>query len=182
MIRREEVYKIGMFNKLHGIHGELSFTFTDDIFDRTDCEYVVCLLDGIFVPFFIEEYRFRSDTLALVKLEGIDSAERARTFINVDVYYPVKYAANTESDGKSPSIDVFVGFEVVDAASGTLGKIIDVDTSTINTLFIVESEKGELLIPVCEEFIVEINYENKRIQMNLPDGLVNSDAAVADVD
>ena len=60
MIRKEEVYKIGIFNKPHGIHGELSFTFTDDIFDRVEAEYLICLLDGIFVPFFIEEYRFRS--------------------------------------------------------------------------------------------------------------------------
>lgn len=51
MIRKEEVYKIGIFNKPHGIHGELSFTFTDDIFDRADCDYLICLLDGIFVPF-----------------------------------------------------------------------------------------------------------------------------------
>ena len=38
MIRKEEVYKIGIFNKPHGIHGELSFTFTDDIFDRVEAE------------------------------------------------------------------------------------------------------------------------------------------------
>ena len=71
MIKAEEVYKIGVFNKPHGIKGELQFTFTDDIFDRVDCDYLVCLLDGIYVPFFIEEYRFRSDTTALMKLEGI---------------------------------------------------------------------------------------------------------------
>ena len=41
MIRPEEVYKIGMFNKPHGIGGELQFTFTDDIFDRVEAEYVV---------------------------------------------------------------------------------------------------------------------------------------------
>ena len=51
MIRKEEVYKIGIFNKPHGIHGELSFTFTDDIFDRADCDYLICLLDGISFPF-----------------------------------------------------------------------------------------------------------------------------------
>lgn len=92
MIRKEEVYKIGIFNKPHGIHGELSFTFTDDIFDRVEAEYLICLLDGIFVPFFIEEYRFRSDTTALVKLEGVDTAERARMFTNIEVYFPVKHA------------------------------------------------------------------------------------------
>lgn len=88
MIKREDVYKIGVFNKPHGIHGELSFTFTDDIFDRVEAEYLICLLDGIFVPFFLEEYRFRSDSTALVKLEGVDTAERARMFTNVEVYFP----------------------------------------------------------------------------------------------
>ena len=83
MIKKEEVFKIGVFNKPHGVKGELSFTFTDDIFDRADCEYLICLLDGIMVPFFIEEYRFRSDTTALVKLDRIDTAEQARKFTNV---------------------------------------------------------------------------------------------------
>lgn len=69
--------------------GEVSFTFTDDVFDRTDeCDYLVLLLDGILVPFFIEEYRFRSDDVALVKFEGIDTAERARMLTNVEVYFP----------------------------------------------------------------------------------------------
>ena len=108
MIKKEEVYKIGLFNKPHGIHGELQFTFTDDIFDRVDCDYLICLLDGIFVPFFIEEYRFRSDSTALVKLEGIDTAERARMFTNVEVYFPVKHAEEAE-DGEL-SWNFFVGF------------------------------------------------------------------------
>ncbi len=88
MIKKDEVFKIGIFNKPHGVKGEISFTFTDDIFDRVECEYLVCLLDGIFVPFFIEEYRFRSDTTALVKLEGVDTSEKARMFTNVEVYFP----------------------------------------------------------------------------------------------
>ena len=56
--KKDEVFKIGIFNKPHGVKGEISFTFTDDIFDRVECEYLVCLLDGIFVPFFIEEYLY----------------------------------------------------------------------------------------------------------------------------
>ena len=83
MRRKEDVYKIGIFNKPHGIHGELQFTFTDDVFDRVEADCLICLLDGIFVPFFIEEYRFRSDTTALMKLEDIDTAEQARAFTNV---------------------------------------------------------------------------------------------------
>jgi 16S rRNA processing protein RimM len=39
MIKKDEVFKIGIFNKPHGVKGEISFTFTDDIFDRVECEY-----------------------------------------------------------------------------------------------------------------------------------------------
>ena len=172
MIKKEEVYKIGLFNKPHGIHGELQFTFTDDIFDRVDCDYLICLLDGIFVPFFIEEYRFRSDSTALVKLEGIDTAERARMFTNVEVYFPVKHAEEAE-DGEL-SWNFFVGFRTEDVRHGELGEVVEVDTTTVNTLFVVEQEDGEeLLIPAQEEFIVEINQEKKLITVELPEGLLN---------
>ena len=165
MIKKEEVYKIGLFNKPHGIHGELQFTFTDDIFDRVDCDYLICLLDGIFVPFFIEEYRFRSDSTALVKLEGIDTAERARMFTNVEVYFPVKHAEEAE-DGEL-SWNFFVGFRMKDIRHGDLGEVVEVDTATVNTLFVVEQADGEeLLVPAQEEFIVEINQEKKLIVDN----------------
>ena len=163
---------IGLFNKPHGIHGELQFTFTDDIFDRVDCDYLICLLDGIFVPFFIEEYRFRSDSTALVKLEGIETAERARMFTNVEVYFPVKHAEEAE-DGEL-SWNFFVGFRMEDVRHGELGEVVEVDTATVNTLFVVEQEDGEeLLIPAQEEFIVEINQEKKLITVELPEGLLN---------
>ena len=135
MIKKEEVYKIGIFNKPHGIHGELSFTFTDDIFDRTDCDYLICLLDGIFVPFFIKEYRFRSDSTALVKLEGVDSAERARMFTNVEVYFPVEHVE--EAEAGELSWNFFVGFHMEEVNHGVLGEIIEVDDSTANPLFVV---------------------------------------------
>ncbi|KAA6334167.1 Ribosome maturation factor RimM [termite gut metagenome] len=178
MIKSEEVYKIGIFNKPHGIHGELSFIFTDDVFDRADCDYLICLLDGIFVPFYIESYRFCSDTMALIKLEGIDSTERARTFTRVEVYFPIKYIAEETKTDKELSLNALIGFEIEDGVFGKLGEIIAIDSSTVNTLFIIEGKRGELLIPACKEFITKFDYKKKRIRMNLPEGLVNLDAAV----
>ncbi|BEH00533.1 ribosome maturation factor RimM [Bacteroides sedimenti] len=171
MIRREDVYKIGIFNKPHGIHGELAFTFTDDSFDNGECDYLICLLDGIFVPFFIEEYRFRSDSTALVKLEGIDSTEKARRFTNVDVYFPVKYAEETTMENLS--WDFFVGFHVTDKRLGEIGTVVDVDDSTINTLFVIDRNGEELLVPAQEEFILKMDAKKKRMTVNLPDGLLS---------
>ena len=169
MIKKEEVFKIGVFNKPHGVKGELSFTFTDDIFDRVDCEYLICLLDGIMVPFFIEEYRFKSDTVALVKFEGVDTAEQARRFTNIEVYFPIKYAE--ESDELSWSY--FVGFRIIDEQLGELGKVEEVDESTINTLFVVTRSNGEeLLIPAQEAFITDMDHKLRTITMDLPEGMV----------
>lgn len=179
MIKKEEVYKIGLFNKPHGIHGELQFTFTDDIFDRADCDYLVCLLDGILVPFFIEEYRFRSDSTALVKLEGVYTAERARIFTNVEVYFPMEHAEEEVEMG-DVSWDFFVGFRVEDVCHGLLGEVVEVDTTTVNTLFVIEQEGEELLVPAQEEFIIEINQEKKLITVKLPEGLLNLDELEAD--
>lgn len=170
MIRKEEVYKIGIFNKPHGIHGELSFTFTDDIFDRVEAEYLICLLDGILVPFFLEEYRFRSDTTALVKLEGVDTAERARMFTNIEVYFPAKHAEAAEPE--ELSWNFFVGFRIEEVHRGELGEVTDVDTTTINTLFVVDYKGEELLIPAQEDFIVGIDQENRVITVDLPEGLL----------
>ena len=51
MIRKEDVYKIGRLGKPHGIKGELSFMFSDDVFDRVDADYLVVETDGILVPY-----------------------------------------------------------------------------------------------------------------------------------
>ncbi len=108
MITREELIKIGQFNKPHGIHGEISFSFTDDVFDRTDCPYIVCEIDGIFVPFYIEEYRFKSEMTALFKLEDVDTDSDARVFTNLDVYFPKSYLEMEGEDYIAPG-DYFLG-------------------------------------------------------------------------
>lgn len=172
MIKESEVFRIGIFNKPHGVKGELSFTFTDDIFDRVECEYLVCLLDGILVPFFIEAYRFRSDTTALVKLEGVDTAEKARMFTNVEVYFPKKYADEEEDTDDIPTWNFFVGFRVKDVNLGDLGEITAVDDSTMNVLFVLDKEGEEILLPAHEEFILELDKKKRLLTVDVPDGLL----------
>ena len=173
MIRKEEVYKIGVLNKPHGVKGELSFTFTDDIFDRVDCDYLVLLLNGIMVPFFMEEYRFRSNTTALVKFEDIDTVEKARQYANVEVYFPVKYNEEDDDDDTIPTWNYFVGFEVEDVNHGYLGTIVHVDDVTMNVLFVIEKEGEEFLLPAHEEFILDLDKKKRRVLVEIPDGLLD---------
>ena len=172
MLRPEEVYCIGKFTRTHGVQGEMAMTFTDDVFDRTDCPYLVCSMDGILVPFFIEEYRFKSDNVALIKFERIDTNEAASIFTNKEVYFPKSYAEEAE-DGEY-SWQYFIGFNTEDAVHGHLGELVDVDESTVNTLFVVERPSGEeILIPAQETFIEEIAHDERLIKFNLPEGLLD---------
>ena len=78
MIKLDDIFKLGRFYTPHGICGEINFSFTDDIFDRTESPYWVVEIDGIFVPFFVESYRFRGETTALVKIEDINDEQAAK--------------------------------------------------------------------------------------------------------
>lgn len=171
MIKKEEVFKIGVINKPHGVKGEVSFSFTDDIFDRVeDCDYLILMMDGILVPFFWEEYRFKSDNVALVKFEGIDTAERAKMFTNVGVYFPKKYM---DEQDEITSWNFFVGFQVNDVRHGALGEIVDVDDATMNVLFVIEKEGEELLLPAHEEFILDLDKKNRVLTVEIPEGLLD---------
>lgn len=167
MIKQEEVYKIGRLGKAHGVKGEVSFQFDDDVFDRVDADYLILDIDGILVPFFMEEYRFRSDSTALVKFEDVDTQERARELTNCDVYFPINL-----SDADAPlTFSFFVGFGIIEAESGRqVGRIASVDDQTANVLF--ELEDGTL-IPASEELIVEIDQNKRTISMHLPEGLLD---------
>jgi 16S rRNA processing protein RimM len=167
MIKREDVYKIGKLGKTHGVSGELSFLFDDDVFDRADADYLILDIDNILVPFFIEEYRFKTDNNAIIKFEGIDTQDRAREFTGSDVYFP-RELNDEEENGLSWA--AIVGFDIIDAStSKTVGRIASVDDSTINILF--ELEDGKLM-PASEELITDIDKHKKTITIDLPKGIL----------
>jgi 16S rRNA processing protein RimM len=168
MIKQQEVYKIGRLGKTHGVKGEISFMFDDDVFDRVDADYLVLDIDGILVPFFMEEYRFRSDSTAIVKFEDINTQDRARELTNCDVYFP---RALTDDDEASHSLALLVGFDIVDAQTKkTVGTIAAIDDSTANILF--ELENGTL-IPASEDLITHIDQKKKQITIALPEGILD---------
>ena len=171
MITWEELIKSGVFNNPHGLNGELSFSFTDDIFDRCDSPYIVCRIDGIFVPFYIEEYRFRGDSAALVKLEDIDSDQEARMFTNVEVFYPKKYIS--EEDVVTTPRDYFLEYLIVDEFLGEIGRIKSLDDTTVNWLFEVDYKNKQLLIPANDDFISRIDTDKKILYMRIPEALLS---------
>lgn len=167
MIRREEVYKIGRLGKTHGVKGEISFLLDDDVFDRTDADHLILDIDGILVPFFIEEYRFKTDNNALMKFDGIDTQERARELTGCDVYFPRSLA---DEDETAVSWAELVGYSLIDSISGkAIGEIASIDDTTINVLFELTDGK---LIPASDDLIQHIDTKRHQIEINLPEGIL----------
>ena len=168
MILPEDVYPIGRLGKAHGVKGEVTFHFDDDVFDRVDADYLILEVDGILVPFFFEEYRFKNDTTAIVKLEGIDTQERARELTGCEVFFPRDLADNDDSD--QLSFAFLIGFTIVDATSGqAIGQVDSIDDSTANILFCLEDGT---LIPASNDLITSIDTDQRTILMQLPEGLL----------
>ena len=167
----KDVYRIGRIGKPHGVKGEMNFMFTDDVFDRTDSDYLIIEVEGLLVPFFIEEYRFRSDETALLKLCDIDTQEQARQFTNCEVFFE-RSKADTPADELTWA--QIVGFQIIDENNGKIvGKIVAVDDSTENILFEIETTKGDrILIPAHDSLSRDIDTSSQTITMTIPDGLL----------
>ena len=167
MIKQEDVYHIGRLGKTHGVKGEVSFQFEDDIFDRVDADYLVLDIDGILVPFFLEEYRFRSDTICLVKFCDVDTQQHASELTGCDVYFPRELA---DVEDELPMLAFLVGFDIINAADNSrIGSVVDIDDQTANILFVLDNG---MLIPASDELISNIDTKHDTITMNIPDGLL----------
>jgi len=170
MILKENLFPIGQINKPHGINGEMSFTFTTDIFEREEIPFFILETEGIFVPFFIEEYRFKSETSGLIKFEDVDTELKARAFTGLTIYLPLKYIEKVEDE--EIGLEYFTGFKLLDDKENEIGVITDIDQTTENALFIIDNGNDELLIPVSEEYITSIDHDQKIIHVSLPEGLL----------
>ena len=184
MINRDELVSVGRFRKPHGNRGEIACSFTDAVADSRSTDvvadltrnpgtgtFLICEIDGIFVPFRIDNYRPISDSSAYIQLRNIDSEAKARELSHKEVYLHKKHLKKEFNDDSSTR-DYFIGFTIIDEKLGVVGRIVDIDRTTINTLFIVERGNEEILIPAAEDFILRVDENRKELTVSLPEGLV----------
>ena len=162
MIFLSEVQRIGQIVKPHGVGGEMAVTVPASLDWTDDIDCLVCSLDGILVPFFLDSIRAKSSTTILVKFEGYDTVEST-------AYMPLKYLA--EADDEEPTWSAFLDWKVVDSKAGPLGFVNAVDDSTPNILFQVRDGEHERIIPANPEWITKVDRKNRTFMYNLPEGL-----------
>lgn len=171
MIREEEVFPIGRLTRQRGTAADLEMTFTDDAIDRGDSPYIVLRLDGILVPFFWEEYRFKNDRQIILRLEDVTTAEQALRLVGAEVLYPL--SALPEDDSPT-NVTGLTGYAVEDVKAGKLGRISAIDDRSQNILLYVEDPQGkELILPFHEDLVEHIDTKNRIIALHLPEGLLD---------
>ncbi len=177
MIYREDLIEVGVYNKPHGINGEISATFDydADVISTYDC--FISDINGIFVPFFAESFRAKSNNTVIMKIDGFYNEKDVKLLVNHKIYLLKesfrKSFATFDENNDEISIDFFIGFTIYnDENNEVIGKIIDVDCSTENYLFVVERNESNILIPATDDFITDIDFENNILKMSLPQGIL----------
>lgn len=169
MIRLEEISPIGVFGKTHGIKGEINLELNVD-FDLENTPYIIVDIDGIFVPFFIVDYRYKTDSTALVMFEDITTEERIRPFFGKTAYVKKETLGDAEND--EMSINYYVGFTMLTTDKKVIGQIVEIDDSTANILFVLDNDT---LIPVGAIEVVDLDPDKHTMVVELPEGLIDID-------
>jgi 16S rRNA processing protein RimM len=162
--------RTGKISKPYGLRGEVQIILTPGSapnIKKGDPLFID--IDGQRVPFFIEGADLFSSDQAIIKLEFIDSVEDARKVSGCEVY--LESARNTGRGKENPGN--MVGYFVSDPALGHIGKITKCILTEMNPVWIIESGGKELMVPAAAEFIVKIDHRQKKILLNLPEGLTD---------
>jgi 16S rRNA processing protein RimM len=171
-IPKSDCQKIGFIRKTHGVHGELVLEYEPEFEESVvEAERYFLEIDGLLVPFFVAEdgLRFRSAKTALVTFDWVETEKYARRLVGSSVYL---FNYEIIDEPEEATISQFLHFQLLDENGKKLGQISAVDDYSGNIVFTVDTEKGEILVPFNEDFLLNLSKEQKTIQLQLPEGLI----------
>ncbi|MHB1391998.1 MAG: ribosome maturation factor RimM [Clostridia bacterium] len=166
-----EYLSIGQIVNVHGFKGEVKvYPLTNDIsrFKKLTEVYIEEENNQL-VKYKIEDLKFLSTTIAM-KLKGIDTEEAANKLRNFYIKVDRKSAVKLPKD--SYFICDLIDLEVYDEKGVLLGIIRDVIQTGSNDVYVVQTSGKDILIPALKEVVKEIDIKNKKIVVELPEGLI----------
>jgi 16S rRNA processing protein RimM len=170
-MRKEDCFYLGKIAKKFSFKGEvLIYLDTDEPELYEDMESVFVEFNKNLVPFFIENSNLHKGDFLRVKFEDVDSEADADEIIGCEIYLPLNMLPKLE--GNKFYFHEVIGFEIEDQRLGVFGKIVSINDTSAQPLFEVLNGNVEILVPMIDQFLVKIDRENKKVVMNLPEGLV----------
>ena len=166
-----EYFKIGKLVATFGVQGQ--FILQHNLGKKTSLKGLETIFieesNNSFLPYFITSAKIKNDKEIFISLDGINSKEEARPLIKKEVWL-------TENDFKkfaSASAPIsFLGFMII-ADEEELGEVLEVIEQPHQVLCRIMIGGKEVLIPVHENSLEKIDKKNRRLYVNLPDGLLD---------
>lgn len=169
-MKKDDCYQLGEVIKTHGLTGEVYISLDVDFPEAyTELESVFLEQNGKLIPFFIESIKLNGKR-ALVRFEDVTSIDEATLLVKSELYLPLTLLPKLE--GNSYYYHDLNGCEVLEneKSLGTVKEVIDLSS---NILLSVISGSTEILIPLKDEIIKKVDLKKKRIEVDLPDGLLD---------
>ncbi|MGB0886257.1 MAG: ribosome maturation factor RimM [Chitinophagales bacterium] len=165
-----DLIKIGFLSRVHGFKGEIKAVLEVDVIENKIPEFIFLHIEGKPVPFYVEKCQIQEDQL-LIKFEDINDEASAGKFKNASMFCEAKlfetYFAKIES------LEDLIGFEVSDNTKGNIGIVIGIIENSIQPTLVIELNEKEILIPYSEDIILEINDNDKKVNIDAPEGLID---------
>lgn len=168
----KQYLSIGKITKTHGVKGELKvYPLTDDSSRYKDLKWVYVENGSVLEKYNVIGVKFLKD-LVIIKFENIDDIDKAEKLRGL--YLKV----DRENAIKLPEDRFFIcdllGCNVYEENSKLLGVLTEVLKTGSNDVYVVKnSNNKEILIPVLKSVIKNICIEDKKIEVCLPEGLLD---------
>ena len=170
-MQKENCFYLGKIVKKYSFKGELLVKLdTDEPELFTKMESVFVEKHKNLIPFFIEKSALHKSTLLRVQFDEVFSEEDANALLGKELYLPLD--ALPKLTGTKFYYHEIIGIQVIDATFGPVGTITGVNDNTAQHLFVIDKNGTEILIPINDLFIKEIDRVSKTIHLDVPEGLI----------
>jgi 16S rRNA processing protein RimM len=171
MIQIDDCFYLGYVKKTNGVRGAVELNLdVDDPTKYKKKESVLLLINNQLTPFFIEQFSIRPKTV-VVKFKTVHDANEAALLVGTSVYMPLTELPPLKGKKKFYYHEV-IGFTAMDVNLGNIGLVKDVVDLTAQPVIQIMQGNKEILVPLIDEFLVEINKSTREMVLNTPEGLV----------
>jgi len=170
-VKLEEAFYIGYITKTKGLKGEVQLFFDYDDPGLLELDILFADINGKMVPFFVSGYKLHTNGTGNFYFDDVDHIDKAQVLVKKKMYLPLtKMPDRSEDDFHYNDLK---GYLVFDEVHGELGEIIEVNEYPQQFVATVSYRGREILFPLNEDMIVEIDEEEATLLVDLPEGLLD---------
>ena len=171
IMQKEEAFYIGYFTKTKGLKGEVQIYFEFEAYEDLDLDVLFVDMNGKMVPFFVASHKLYTNQTGLFFFDDIDHIDKAQALVKKKIYLPL--SKMPERDEDELSYQDLEGYTAIDETQGELGEIIAVNEYPQQFVATVLYQEKEIMFPLNEDLIIEIDEENQTLLVDLPEGLLS---------